>query len=64
MTTIVNTPASTTDSNDSTGMIIGFILLMVLLFVFFVYGLPMMRQSSTPQVNVPDKVDVNINQPQ
>ncbi len=62
MATIVNTPAPV-DSSGGSGMIIGFILLLVLLVVFFIYGLPVLRQSTSPQINVPDRVDVNINQP-
>jgi len=70
MATIVNTPAQgNTDSGSGMGMVVGAILLIVFLFVFFVYGLPVIRSSmgrgtTTPQVNVPEKIDVNVNQPE
>jgi hypothetical protein len=45
-------------------MIIGIIAIIVLVILFVVYVMPMMRQGmGTPQVNVPDKIDVNVNQP-
>ena len=62
MATIVNNPPSS-ESNGGMGMVIGFILLLVLLALFFIYGFPMIRQSTGPQVNIPDRVDVNVNQP-
>ncbi|MFS8159707.1 MAG: hypothetical protein ACMG6E_05745 [Candidatus Roizmanbacteria bacterium] len=69
MATIINTPAQgSTDSGNGMGMVIGVILLIGLFFLFFVYGFPMMRNSmgrigTTPQINVPDKIDINVNQP-
>ncbi|CAN5144787.1 hypothetical protein BH09PAT1_BH09PAT1_7840 [soil metagenome] len=54
----------TTDRGNSSGTIVGIILLVVLVLLFFVYGLPMLRSYGTPQVNVPGKVDVNVNTPQ
>jgi len=67
MATIVNTPAQG-NTDSGMGMIIGAILLIGFLFVFFVYGFPMIRNSmggggATPQINVPGKIDVNVNQP-
>lgn len=46
------------------GMIFGLIVLAVIAFLFFVYGLPAIRQTQLggTQINVPDKIDVNINQ--
>ncbi len=53
---------TTTDSGM--GLIIGFILVLLLTFLFFYYGLPVLRSTnSSPQINVPDKIDVNVNQP-
>ncbi len=40
-------------------------LVIILAMLFFYYALPMLnRATTTPQVNVPDKVDVNINRTQ
>ena len=65
MTTIVNTPAPAEKSDGGMGMIVGLIVLAVIVFLFFVYGLPAIRQMqvATPQINIPSKIDVNINQP-
>jgi hypothetical protein len=61
MTTIVNTPAPA-PNNGGMGLFIGFFLLVVLGLVFFYYGLPAIRNIGSPQINVPNKIDVNIKQ--
>jgi hypothetical protein len=64
MTTIVNTPSSPVEKSDSgMGIIFGFIVLAVVVFIFFVYGLPAIRKIGSPQINIPSKIDLNINQP-
>lgn len=64
MTTIINNPNGGERGDSSgVGIILGVILAVVLIALFFVYGLPAMR-GATPSgstINVPDKVDVNIN---
>lgn len=64
MTTIVNTPPAD-NSGGPMGMIIGLIVLIVLGYLVWIYGLPALRSvgSGTPQINVPSQIDVNINQP-
>lgn len=64
MTTIVNTPPSSNNPDNLTGMIIGLIVLAVLGYFGFVYGLPALRnmQLGAPQINIPAEIDVNINQ--
>lgn len=64
MTTIINTPPAPKESGGNMGIIIGLIVLIVLAYLFFVYGLPaiLQMQSGTPQINIPGKIDVNINQ--
>lgn len=59
MATVVNNPG-TNDSGSGLGMVLGIIVILAVALLFFVYGLPMLNQSSTPQVNVPGKVDVNV----
>lgn len=73
MTTIVNTPAATTANHETTSgsmmnLIVG-IFIVLLLAAFFLYvGLPIARNVGTatqaPQVNVPDKINVDVNTPQ
>ena len=65
MTTIINTPpTSSNESGGNTGMIIGLIVLVVFGYLFFVYGLPAVQQMrvGTPQINVPSEIDVNVKQ--
>jgi len=65
MATIVNNPPPENNSGNSMGMIIGIIAIVVLVILFVVYVMPMMRQGmNAPQINVPDKIDVNVNQPE
>lgn len=45
--------------------LIGVALIVVTALIFFFYALPMINKAATPtQVNVPDKVDVNVNRAQ
>lgn len=65
MTTIINTPAQTpvAESDNGMGMIIGLVFFAILGVIFFVYGIPAIKRLSSPQINIPSKIDVNINQP-
>lgn len=53
-------------SGNGFGFLMGTILLVVVLYLLFMYGLPMIRSAAAPvtQVQVPDKIDVNVNTPQ
>lgn len=54
-------------SGNNVGFILGIVLLIAALIFFFYYGAALFRQmgtSSQPTIQVPDKVDVNVNQPQ
>jgi LPXTG-motif cell wall-anchored protein len=69
MATIVNTPAApqTSDSSGATGLMIGLVLLAIFAFLMFFYGLPALRNTtqqapSNVNVDIPDKVDVNVNE--
>lgn len=66
MATIVNNPATGESGSNGSGFLIGVIVLIIAVVVLLFYGLPYLRGSmgsGTPQVNVPGKVDVNVNQP-
>lgn len=59
-----------TDGGNSMGVMIGVLLAVVLiLFMFFYFGRGLLggggvgTGTGTPQINVPDKMDVNVNQP-
>jgi hypothetical protein len=64
MTTIVNNPPSSDNSGGPIGWIVLLIILIVIGFLGFVYGLPALRrmQLGSPQINVPSEIDVNIKQ--
>ena len=64
MVTVVNNPPAQENSGGPTGMIIVLVVLLVLGYLGFVYGLPALRQmqSGGVQINVPSKIDVNVNQ--
>jgi len=67
MTTIVNTPPAVDNSSGGPmSWIIGLVILLVLLYFGYVYGLPAIRniQLGTPQINIPSQIDVNVNQAQ
>ena len=63
-TTIIN-PASNSDpsGNNGMGFIVGGVVLVVLAILFFVYALPYIRGLSGEggvQVNLPNTIDVNV----
>lgn len=68
MTTIVNTPASSgSDNNGNGSLFVGIFILIILGFLFFYFGIPAIEkmrsgQINTPEIVVPDKIDVNVNQ--
>ncbi len=65
MATIINNPPANTDnSGQGAGLIIGLIVLLIIAYLGFVYGLPAIRyrQFRSPQINIPSKIDVNVNQ--
>lgn len=53
--------------SDGSGMgfMLGIIALALFMYMLFAFGLPALRRgTSSPQINVPEKVDVNVNQGQ
>jgi len=63
MTTIINTPQTPqVRTDDGIGFFVGFILLAFIVVVFLVYGLPAIRNMKGREINIPNKIDVNINQ--
>lgn len=64
MATIVNNPQPSNNSSGPIIMIFGLIVLVVLGYLFFVYGLPAIQQMQvgSPQINIPNQIDVNVKQ--
>lgn len=65
MATVVNnTPTATpaTNGSNGTGFLLGIILLILFVGALLYYGLPALnRASSGPNINVPEQIDVNVN---
>lgn len=63
MTTIVNNPAPK-ESGGGMGMIVGLVVLLVVGYLFFIYGIPAFRQMQfgSPQINIPSKIDINVSE--
>jgi len=63
MATVINNPGNSEagSSNNSMGTIVVALVVLVIAVLFIFYGLPMLRSATTaPQINIPDKVDVNV----
>jgi len=65
MATIVNTPAQSDSSGNGMGFLLGVIILVLFVLGLLYYGLPALSRmgSGGATINVPDKVDVNVSQP-
>jgi len=75
MTTVINNPPTTpatssdTGGNNGMGFLIGTIILVAFFAILLYFGLPYLKNMSSPQINipapqinVPEQVDVNVNQ--
>lgn len=64
MATVINNPGQGDGDNSGggAGLIIGVIVAIVIIVLFVVYGIPALKSGSDSgtQVNVPDQIDVNI----
>jgi TRAP-type mannitol/chloroaromatic compound transport system permease small subunit len=63
MTTIVNSPTPTNESGGSS-FLIGVIILIGFVLLLLYYGIPAIKNIGvqTPQVNIPNKIDINVKQ--
>lgn len=64
MVTVVNNPPPSDNSSGPVVIVILLVVLFVLGYLGYVYGLPVLQQmqSGGVQINVPNKIDVNVNQ--
>ncbi len=65
MTTIVNTPPASENANGTFGTVAAIVAVMVVAYMFIVFGLPVIQRMSTTTpttvtVPVPNNIDVNI----
>jgi len=69
MTTVVNNPTPSGDSGGG-GLIAGILALVVVLILLAYFGLPLFNRAARSvgtggtQINIPEQVDVNVNQGQ
>ncbi|KKT33213.1 hypothetical protein A2394_00515 [Candidatus Woesebacteria bacterium RIFOXYB1_FULL_42_36] len=71
MVTVVNNPPSqgNEEAGSGNGMwgFLGVLLVILAVIALLIFGLPvlrnLLRNSGTPQVNIPSEIDVNVNQP-
>lgn len=64
MPTIINNPPDSGGGNSGgVGLVVGVVVVIAIIGLFFIYGLPAMRQnnSSGTTINVPDKIQVDVN---
>ena len=69
MTTIVNSPAPAQESSGGSAFLVGIVLLIGFVAVVLYFGIPALKRMGPVQVNIPapqvvlpDKIDVNVNQ--
>jgi hypothetical protein len=70
MATIVNNTPTPTENSGGNGFLGGVIIFIVFVVLLIYFGIPVLRNmgpiqvnTPAPQINVPDKIDVNVNQP-
>lgn len=64
MATIVNNPSDADTSG--TGVVVGIVIALLVLILFFVFGLPYLRNNQTPQApstGSPNSTDINVTVP-
>ncbi|OGK62960.1 hypothetical protein A2334_01865 [Candidatus Roizmanbacteria bacterium RIFOXYB2_FULL_38_10] len=69
MTTVVNNPAPVAAEKEGNSFLIGIIILVGFVAVLLYFGIPAIKQMGpvkvnvpAPQVVIPDKINVNVNQ--
>lgn len=50
------------NGDSGLGFLLAVIVVILAVFFFFFYAFPQIKQAAPTQINVPDKVDVNIQQ--
>lgn len=60
MTTIINTPPSADNATSGLSIVLGVIVALALVVLFFVYGLPALRNAKPAQN---DSINVNVTTP-
>lgn len=64
MKTIIREEPVVRDEGSSIGFFLGMLILVLFFIMLFVYGVPYIRNNmsgGSPQITIPDKIDVNVN---
>lgn len=66
MTTVINNPGNGEGSSGVAGLLTGVIIVILFLVLFFLYGLPMIRNSNAPAQESPENnsLDINVTLPE
>lgn len=63
MTEVIHEVDRTNNTNNNAGMLVGIIILaVVILFLIYYFGRGFVMGNTAPQVNIPDHVNVNVQQ--
>ncbi|HSX08878.1 MAG TPA: hypothetical protein VLF93_01885 [Candidatus Saccharimonadales bacterium] len=60
MAVVVNNPQPTETRDSGSGFLVGIILLILAVVLFFYYGLPMIRSYTSPQASIPSNINVHV----
>ncbi|MDQ5957975.1 MAG: hypothetical protein QG665_316 [Patescibacteria group bacterium] len=60
MTTIINTPPTGDSADSGMGLVLGIVLALILVVLFFVHALPALRDNTPPKT---DNIDINVQVP-
>ncbi len=63
MTTVINTPPPVESSDSGLGLVLGVLLSVIIIALFFVYGLPAIQNNMNPQNPQTDNINVNVKLP-
>ncbi len=61
MTTVINTPGQGNSNDSGAGLVIGIIIALVLIALFFIYGLPALREQ--PEADTKPSTTINVELP-
>lgn len=60
MATVVKNPGSNSDSSGTNGLLIGLLLVIVVILLFWVFGTLNFGGGANINVPIPDEIDVNV----
>jgi hypothetical protein len=58
MPTVINNPS--TESGSGFGVVVSVVVILIVAILFFMYALPALRDRGGTQVNVPDRIQIDV----